>query len=124
MNTRRSRIATVAAIPRTRTLEILFAASILANMGMWVKRLIIVVPSLSEPLLPYGWGVYTPTPVEILITVGSFAGFALIITVFAKFFPIISIEEMAEDWGYADEPPEATASRAPGSLAHQPGGGK
>jgi molybdopterin-containing oxidoreductase family membrane subunit len=115
---------TLAALPKTRTMEILFVASILANMGMWVKRLIIVVPSLGEPLLPYGWGVYTPTVVEILITVGSFAGFALIITVFAKFFPIISIEEMAEGWEHAGEPPEVTPPRAPGSLAHQPGGGQ
>jgi molybdopterin-containing oxidoreductase family membrane subunit len=88
----------LSAIPRTRTLEILFVASVLANIGMWIKRVVIVVPSLSEPLLPYGWGVYTPTLVEVLITIGSFAGFALIITVFAKFFPIISIEEMAEGW--------------------------
>ena len=91
---------------------------------MWVKRLIIVVPSLSEPLLPYGWGVYTPSPVEILITLGSFAGFALIITVFAKFFPIISIEEMVEGWEHASEPPAVTPSRPPGALAQQPGGGK
>lgn len=118
----------LAALPRTRTLEFLFAASILANVGMWIKRLIIVVPSLSEPLLPYSWGVYTPTLVEVLITIGSFAGFALIITVFAKFFPIISIEEMAEGWDNAaesaSETAEAAAVRAPGSLVHQPGGGQ
>lgn len=105
----------LAALPQTRTLHILFAASILANIGMWIKRLIIVVPSLSEPLLPYEWGVYTPSLVETLITLSSFAGFALIITLFAKFFPIISLEEMAEGWDHASEP---------GALASQPGGGQ
>lgn len=106
---------TLAALPQTRTLHILFAASILANVGMWIKRLIIVVPSLSEPLLPYEWGVYTPSLVETVITLSSFAGFALIITVFAKFFPIISLEEMAEGWENASEP---------GVLVSQPGGGQ
>lgn len=105
----------LAALPQTRTLHILFAASILANIGMWIKRLIIVVPSLSEPLLPYEWGVYTPSLVETVITLSSFAGFALIITVFAKFFPIISLEEMAEGWEHTSEP---------GVLAPQPGGGQ
>jgi molybdopterin-containing oxidoreductase family membrane subunit len=105
----------LAAIPRTRTLNILFVASVLANIGMWIKRLIIVVPSLSEPLLPYEWGVYTPTLVETFITISSFAGFALIITIFAKFFPIISLEEMAEGSEHTPEP---------GRLVPQPGGGK
>jgi molybdopterin-containing oxidoreductase family membrane subunit len=110
---------TLAALPRTRTLNVLFVASILANIGMWIKRLIIVVPSLSEPLLPYDWGVYTPTLVETLITLSSFAGFALIITLFAKLFPIISVTEMNEA-----EEPSATAPQAvppaAGPLAHQP----
>ncbi len=114
----------IAAIPKTRTMEILFVVSVLANIGMWIKRFVIVVPSLSDPLMPYAWGTYTPSVVEILIAVGSMAGFALIITVFAKFFPIISIEEMAEGW-------EAAAAREPepqpapsGVLVPQPGGGK
>jgi hypothetical protein len=75
-------------------------------------------------LLPYGWGVYTPTPVEVLITLGSFAGFALIITVFAKFFPIISIEEMAEGWAGEPEPEPGAGALPVGTLAHQPGGGQ
>lgn len=114
----------VAALPRTRTINYLFAASILANIGMWIKRLVIVVPSLSEPLLPYDWGVYTPTAVEILITLASFAGFALIITVFAKFFPIISFDEMTEG---AEEPAadkDGALPAAPGALLPQVGGGQ
>jgi molybdopterin-containing oxidoreductase family membrane subunit len=88
-------------LPWTRTIQILFIVSILANIGMWIKRFVIVVPSLSLPLMPYSWGVYTPTWVELAITAASFAGFALIITVFAKLFPIISISEMTE--GTEDE---------------------
>jgi Ni/Fe-hydrogenase subunit HybB-like protein len=100
---------------RTRTLPILFLMSILVNIGMWIKRYIIVVPSLATPLLPYEWGVYVPTAVELIITVASFAGFALVITLFAKFFPIISVWEMREGWEHAAQ--DAEAAPAPGKIA-------
>lgn len=86
----------LAMLPRTRTIRVLFVASVLANIGMWIKRFVIVVPSLSLPQMPYEWGVYTPTWVEIAITVASFAGFALVFTLFARLFPIVSLWEMAE----------------------------
>jgi molybdopterin-containing oxidoreductase family membrane subunit len=101
----------IAAHPRTAKIPFLFVASLLVNIGMWIKRFVIVVPTLSLPLLPYQWGVYNPTLVEILITVGSFAGFALIITLFAKLFPIISIWEMKEGW--EKRPAPAAAPRQP-----------
>ncbi len=101
--------------PRTRTIGGLFVASLLVNIGMWIKRFVIVVPSLANPLLPaYTWGFYSPTPVEVAITVASFAGFGLIISVFARLFPIISLWEMEEAW-----------ERAPGAVpAVRPAPGK
>jgi molybdopterin-containing oxidoreductase family membrane subunit len=110
----------VAALPATRTIPLLFVVSIFANVGMWIKRLIIVVPSLSLPLLPYDWGFYHPTWVEFAITVASFAGFALIITGFAKLFPIISISEMEEEWQEAEGEPAGPI--APIGRRLQPGG--
>ena len=92
---------------RTRTIPLLFLASIFVNIGMWIKRYIIVVPSLADPLMPYEWGAYSPTSTELLITLASFAGFALIITLFAKFFPLISVWEMQEGWEHAAEPEPA-----------------
>ena len=103
----------LAALPWTRKIRILVFASVLVNVGMWLKRLVIVVPSMSAPLLPYEWGAYMPSGVEILITVASFAGFAFIMTVFAKFFPIISIDEMEEGW----ELEEARAHSVSGAHA-------
>ncbi len=111
----------LAAIPRTRTIPLLVVASVLANVGMWIKRFTIVVPSLSLPLLPYKWGVYTPTAAEILITLASFAGFALIITIFTKLFPIISVWEMEEGWAEEAEA-EAEHPHRPSPLQQQPGG--
>ncbi len=96
---------------RTRTIPVLLAASILVNLGMWLKRFLIVVPSLSLPLLPYDWGIYSPTIVEIGISIGTFAGFLMIITLFSKVFPIVSIAEMEEGW-------EKQASPAPQPQPH------
>ena len=112
----------IAAVPRTRTIPLLVAASVLVNIGMWMKRFTIVVPSLSVPLMPYEWGVYSPTVEEILITVASFAGFGLMITLFTKLFPIISVSEMEEGWEEAAEQPEPQPSPL-GTLVPEPGGG-
>jgi Ni/Fe-hydrogenase subunit HybB-like protein len=97
----------LALFKRTRTLPILLVTTIMVNIGMWIKRYIIVVPSLANPQLPYEWGVYAPTAVELIITVASFAGFALLITLFAKFFPIVSVWEMREGWEHSAQAVEA-----------------
>ena len=41
-------------------------------------------------------GEYSPTWVEISILIAAFAGFGLLYTVFSKFFPIVSINDMLE----------------------------
>ena len=101
----------IVALPWTRTIPLLVVASVLVNIGMWLKRFVIVVPSLALPLMPYDWGVYNPTWVEISITAASFAGFALIFTLFAKLFPLISVWEVAEGWER-----EAAKGTAPASA--------
>lgn len=103
------------ALPWTRrSINALFIASLLVNVGMWIKRYMIVVPSLANPLMPYKWGVYNPTFIEGAIALGSFAGFALIITVFTRLFPIVSLWEMRE----VAPAPETARSRqaSPGAV--------
>lgn len=85
------------AIPKTRNIPCIIVASILINIGMWIKRFVIVVPTLQIPLLPFDFGTYRATWVEWSITAGAFAGFSLLYVLFAKVFPIISIWEMAEE---------------------------
>ncbi|OIO98807.1 MAG: hypothetical protein AUK03_00720 [Anaerolineae bacterium CG2_30_64_16] len=63
--------------------------------GMWLERWNIILPTMTHPrLIPYA--VYTPSLTEILITVGSLALFTLLFVVFFKFFPSVSIWEVAE----------------------------
>jgi len=113
----------IVALPWTRTIPLLVLASVLVNVGMWLKRFIIVVPTLAMPLMPNDWGVYVPTWVEIMVTVAGFAGFALIFTLFTKFFPIISVWEVQEGW--EREHSRATAEDVRGlDVSLQPGGGR
>ena len=70
----------------------------------WVKRYLIVTPILVHPYLPIqnvpdSWKNYFPSWVEISIVSASLAGVLLIITLFSRFFPIISIWETLENEG-------------------------
>lgn len=71
-------------------------ASALVIAGMWLKRFLIVVPGMAEPAMPWDWGRYAPTWVEVTITIGSAAAIPLILIVFFRFFPVMSVHEMEE----------------------------
>jgi molybdopterin-containing oxidoreductase family membrane subunit len=82
-------------------------AAVLVVAGMWLKRFIIVVPTLEVPLMPFDFGTYAPTWVEISMTFATLAGFSVMITLAAKFMPLISLWEMEE------RPGEEKAPRLP-----------
>jgi len=91
-------------------------ASVLINVGMWLKRYVIVVPTLRDPFLPiqfvpHEWAHYTPTWIEWSVTAAALAAFVLLYLGFSKLFPVVSIWETRED---------ASASRVPaaGGAAH------
>ena len=87
---------TILANSKTRTIKGTVIASISVNIGMWLERYTIVVPTLMHPRLPYETGMYSPTWVEWSILAGCFALFAMIYMVFTKLFPIVSIWEVQE----------------------------
>jgi Ni/Fe-hydrogenase subunit HybB-like protein len=83
--------------PLARSITGITVAAILVNIGMWLKRYIIVVPTLASPFMPMRDGAhltYVPTWVEWSITAGGFAAFLLLFILFSKVFPIISIWEV------------------------------
>jgi len=90
-------------LPRTRTLTGYLVASLLVDVGMWIERFNIIVPTLALPQLSYSSGSYVPTWVELSIVAGTFAGFTLIYLIFSHLFPVISIWE-------THEPSEASAT--------------
>lgn len=90
--------------PSRRSIGSIMVASVLINIGMWLKRFLIIVPTLETPFIPaQAAGItprYVPSVIEIAITAASFAGFMLLYTLFSRVFPILSIWETVED---ADE---------------------
>jgi len=68
-----------------------FAASIILNIALWVKRFTIIVPSLLNPPL-YQTGIYIPTPTEVSIMLGTFWLATLLYIAFIKLFPIIDLD--------------------------------
>ncbi len=65
-------------------------------VGMWLERLLIVVPALSTPRLPYTVGSYTPSATELAIFAGSAGSFVFLYLVFMQLFPIVSVWEIEE----------------------------
>jgi len=95
---------------RRKTIPLVVTAAVLVVIGMWLKRFIIVVPTLQVPLMPFEFGTYTPTWVEISIGAATLAGFVLMFTLAAKFIPSISIWEVTSD--SEGEPSPAGEGRA------------
>jgi len=74
----------------------LFMMSILINIGMWLERFNIIVQSLSHEYIPYAWGAYNFSWVDVGIVIGSFGWFGMWMTLFIKFFPAVAITEIKE----------------------------
>ena len=71
-------------------------ASVSVNIGMWLERFLIVVPSLSNPRIPMEAATYHASWVEWSLLAGFLAMFILLYAVFTKLFPIVSIWEIHE----------------------------
>src|SRR5215510_13791313 len=84
----------ILAIKKLRTITGCVIASSTIVVGMGLERFLIVVPSLATKHLPYSWSSYRPQPVEIMITVATFAAMVLLYALFSKAVPIISIWEL------------------------------
>lgn len=82
--------------PRTRTPLGMGVASALVILGMFLKRYLIVVPPLTQPLVGEDVGSYFPGLAEILITAGAAAGMVLLLIGLFRVFPVLGIHEMIE----------------------------
>jgi Ni/Fe-hydrogenase subunit HybB-like protein len=102
----------ILSLRKLRTITGCVIASFFVLIGMWLERFLIIVPSLGHRYLPYAWGTYRPQPVELVITVSTFAAMTLLYVLFSKFVPIISLWEMQ-----AGAHPAAAAVSAAGRQA-------
>src|SRR5882724_4836377 len=82
---------------RMRTsIPVLFIVSIVVNIGMWLERFMIVVVSLHRDFMPSAWGMYYPTFWDLATLFGSVGMFLMLMFLFIRVLPMISIFEMRE----------------------------
>jgi molybdopterin-containing oxidoreductase family membrane subunit len=82
-------------IKRVRTSPILlFAISMVVNVGMWLERFVIVVTSLHRDYLPSSWGMFYPTVWDWMTFFGTIGLFLTLFFLFIRALPMISIFEM------------------------------
>jgi Ni/Fe-hydrogenase subunit HybB-like protein len=74
----------------------LLLTTLLINVGMYTERVLIVVGNLQRNYLPFDWGGYRPTWVELSIVAMTFAGFILLYTLFSRIVPYVPVWEIKE----------------------------
>ena len=79
--------------PRICSIRLTVVAALLINLGLWVTRALIVVPSFYHPLLPWDVAAYTPSYVEWYMVIGSFFLFGLLLLIMVKAFPVLELPE-------------------------------
>ena len=112
--------ALIILFPATRRIGFIVLAGVLANVGMWIERYLIVVGGLRVPLQPYQSATYSPTWVEWSLMAAGMAGFALLIALITKFMPVVAVWEMAEH--HREKPtPEISHEPVPAGPTGGPG---
>lgn len=93
--------AVILSFPKGRTPLIATIVCAVIVIGAWIKRYVIVIPTLLHPFMPIqgvpeSWAHYFPNWVEWSVTMGALAGIFLVVILFSKVFPIGSIWEVEE----------------------------
>ena len=94
-------------LPWTRNVPGITVAAGLVVVGMWLKRLLIVLPAVSNPLIQGPWGDFSLTWVAVAVTLAGVAAIPLLLMLFFKLVPILAVDEIEEI--AAEEHAEATA---------------
>jgi Ni/Fe-hydrogenase subunit HybB-like protein len=76
--------------------SVLFLASILINVGMWLERFNLIVTSQARDFLPSSWHIYVPSLIDGTIFFGTLSFFSLLFLLFLRCIPFIPISELKE----------------------------
>lgn len=83
-------------IPRTRNVVGITTAAALVIVGMWVKRLLIVIPPMEVSLVGHEVIPYTPSWVELTVTVAAAAAIPWMMMLIFRFVPVLPIYEIEQ----------------------------
>ncbi len=75
---------------------LLWFISLFIGVGMWLERFVIVVMSLHRDFMPSSWDMYYGTAWDWSLYIGSLGFFLVMILIFIRSLPMISIVEMKE----------------------------
>ncbi len=86
---------------RFRTINFITFAAVIAVLGLWLNRYLIVIPTLETPYLPIQdtrpeFIFYSATWIEWALSAAGLASFCLMFTLLVRFVPIIPVYELAE----------------------------
>lgn len=84
-----------------RTIKLITIAAIIAVLGLWLNRYLIIIPTLETPYLPIQdtrieFYQYTATWVEYALSFAGLATFCLLFTLVVKLVPIIPMSGVIE----------------------------
>lgn len=85
---------------------------IFVNIGMWFERFVITITSLSRDFLPSSWAYFRPTPVDIMMLIGSFGLFFTLFTLFCRFLPVVAISEVKNVMPHDEDAHEGEGAEA------------
>jgi molybdopterin-containing oxidoreductase family membrane subunit len=96
----------IVTVPRFRNINSIAFAAAIAVLALWVKRYLIIIPTLESPLLPVHdlrpeYVHYAVTWVEWALTFAGVALFILLFFLFSKFIPILPVMHHGEEKDYS-----------------------
>jgi molybdopterin-containing oxidoreductase family membrane subunit len=96
----------IVTVPKFRNVNSIAAAATIAVLALWVKRYLIIIPTLETPLLPIHdlrpeYAHYSATWIEWALTFAGIALFILLFYLFSKFIPIIPVVRSGEEKDYS-----------------------
>ncbi len=73
---------------------LLFALSLVIQVGMWSERFVLIVTSQSSDFLPSSYRLYAPSIVDAAVLLGTLAFFSFLFLLFLRFVPFIPVSEL------------------------------
>lgn len=79
-----------------RTPWLMFIITLLVNVGMYAERYTIIPLTLGHQRMPFDWGVYNPTIIEVSIALGTLCLFIFLYLIASRLIPLVPVWEVQE----------------------------
>lgn len=77
-----------------RSWPLMVVIAVVADVGMWLERFVIVLSSTAHDYMPSAWRAVSPTMTDWLVLGGSIGSFFLLLLLFVRVMPSIAIHDM------------------------------